>query len=107
MGALLFTGFPGAIGSSLLPVVLADRPGDEAVCLVQQRWAGLAKRRADEIVAAHPELDGRIRLAEGDITVAGLDLADLAELQRHVVEVWHLAAVYDLEVDRTAGMLVN
>jgi thioester reductase-like protein len=107
VGALLFTGFPGAIGSALLPLLLADRPGDHAVCLVQRRWAGLAKRRADQLTVERPELDGRIRLVEGDISVAGLDLADLAELQRDVVEVWHLAAVYDLGVDRATGMRVN
>jgi thioester reductase-like protein len=107
LGTLLFTGFPGAIGSSLLPGLLADRPGDDAACLVQPRWAGPAKRRADEIAVERPELDGRIRLVEGDITVSGLDLAGLAGLQREVVEVWHLAAASDLEVDRATGMLVN
>jgi thioester reductase-like protein len=107
VGALLFTGFPGTIGSALLPLVLADRPDDRAVCLVQPRSAGVAKRRADELVAADPGLDGRIRLVEGDITVAGLDVAGLARLQREVVEVWHLAAVHDLDVDWATGSRVN
>ena len=107
MGALLFTGFPGAIGSALLPRVLAERPADEAVCLVQPRWAGLAKRKADELVVADQRLDGRIRLLEGDITVPGLDLPEPGALTAEVVEIWHLAAAYDLELDRATGMLVN
>lgn len=102
-----FTGFPGFLGSELVPRVLARSESDEAVCLVQPKFASLARQRAEEIMAREPRLTGRIRLVEGDITVPGLGLANLADLQRDVAEVYHLAAVYDLSVPRRLALKVN
>src|SRR5258706_819551 len=107
MATQFFTGFPGFLGSELVPRVLARSAADEAVCLVQPKFLPLARQRAEEIMAREPHLQGRIRLAEGDITVPGLGLADAAALQRDVAEVYHLAAVYDLSVPRRVGMKVN
>ncbi len=104
---VFFTGFPGFLGVELLPRILARRPGDEAVCLVQRKFAELARRRAAELEAAHPHLAGKVRLVEGDITRAGLGLADPAAAAADVSEVFHLAAVYDLSVPRDVGMRVN
>lgn len=107
MSKILFTGFPGFLGSELLPRVL-DRAADrEAVCVVQPKFADLARRRAAEIAGRQPRLAGRIHLVEGDITAAGLGLADWRALAREVVEIFHLAAVYDLSVPRAVGMKVN
>ena len=102
-----FTGFPGFLGSELVPRVLARSPQDDAVCLIQPKFAGLARQRVQEIETRDPRCAGRIRLVEGDITRPGLELADTASLQRGTVEVWHLAAVYDLSVRRSVGMKVN
>jgi thioester reductase-like protein len=107
MATQFFTGFPGFLGSELVPRVLARSAADEAVCLVQAKFAPLARQRAEEIMAREPHLQGRIRLVEGDITVPGLGLTDTATLQRDVAEVYHLAAVYDLSVPRRVGMKVN
>jgi nucleoside-diphosphate-sugar epimerase len=107
MATLFFTGFPGFLGSELVPRVLARSPGDEAVCLVQPKFAELARRRAREIEAREPGCAGRIRLVEGDITRPDLGLADAAAVQRDVSEVFHLAAVYDLSVPRPVGIRVN
>ncbi len=104
---VFFTGFPGFLGVELLPRILARRPGDEAVCLVQRKFADLARRRAAELEAAHPHLAGKVRLVEGDITRAGLGLADPAAAAADVSELFHLAAVYDLSVPRDVGMRVN
>ena len=46
MTALLMTGFPGFLGSALLPRLLARRPGAHAVCLVQARHLGDARDAA-------------------------------------------------------------
>ena len=105
---LLMTGFPGFLGSALLPRLLARRPDVEAVCLVQPRHAALARSRVKELEVTDPATTGRVRLALGDVTVPGLGL-DEAERERldDVSEVWHLAAVYDLAVPPAVARRVN
>lgn len=107
MATIFFTGFPGFLGSELLPRVLARRPSDAALCLVQPRFAAQARARAAALEAAQPSLRGRIRLVEGDLTRADLGLADPAAAAAEVAEIFHLAAVYDLMVRRELGMAVN
>ncbi|MCU0266254.1 MAG: SDR family oxidoreductase [Actinomycetia bacterium] len=108
MSALLMTGFPGFLGSALLPKILARREGSHAYCLVQEHWVQLATERLQEIEAAHPHTAGRISLIEGDITIPGLgiDYVDRARVN-DVTEVWHLAAVYDLAVPESVARRVN
>ena len=52
MAAILFTGFPGFLGSKLLPRALARDPNTRAVCLIQAKYAELARSRRAEIEAA-------------------------------------------------------
>jgi thioester reductase-like protein len=105
--AILFTGFPGFLGSELLPRILSRSPGRRAVCVVQSRFAALARHRARELELGRPELAGRIQLVEGDVAEPGLGLPDAAGLAREVVEIHHLAAVYDLAVSKALGERVN
>lgn len=101
MPTLFFTGFPGFLGSELLPRVLA-RTDDVAVCLVQPKFRAMANERMRDIETAHPLLANRIRLVEGDLTQP-LDAIDAKDVR----EIYHLAAVYDLAVPREVGMRVN
>ena len=98
---IFFTGFPGFLGSELLPRVVL-RTDDVALCLVQPKFRALAVERARQIGSAHPALSNRIRLVEGDLTQA-LDHVDAADVR----EIYHLAAVYDLTTPREVGMRVN
>jgi thioester reductase-like protein len=108
MATVFFTGFPGFLGTALLPRVLHRRPDDEAVCLVQQRFLPQAQARVDELTAADPTLAERIQLVVGDITLPGLGLGERGqELSDRTVQIHHLAAAYDLEVTREVGMRVN
>jgi thioester reductase-like protein len=109
MATIFFTGFPGFLGSRLLPGVVARREGARAVCLVQGKFAALAQRRAAELIAAHPGLAGRLHLVEGDITRPGLGLdpAERSALAADLAEVYHLAAIYDLAVAREPALAVN
>ncbi len=78
------------------------RTGDEAVCLVQPKFRALAVERARELTDRHSALANRIRIVEGDLTAprAHIDAAGIREI-------YHLAAVYDLSVERETGLLVN
>jgi thioester reductase-like protein len=108
MSVLLMTGFPGFLGSALLPRLLARRTRARALVLVQPRYLEAARERVAEIEAAHPHARGRIDLVEGDVTVPGLGLpAGLEARLDAVSEVWHLAAVYDLAVPPDLARRVN
>lgn len=107
MSTIFFTGFPGFLGVELLPRVLHRSPEASATCLVQAKFADVARIRAAAMMESDPSLAGRVNLVEGDITVAGLGLDDAASAAGDVTEVWHLAAVYDLSVPRHVGEIVN
>lgn len=108
MATILFTGFPGFLGSELLPKVLARDPDARAVCLVQDRFRPLAEERVAALGAATPGLAERIDLGTGDITRPDLGLGDEgAALLAEVTEVYHLAAVYDLGVAGDLARRVN
>ncbi|SDQ57710.1 Thioester reductase domain-containing protein [Natronobacterium texcoconense] len=102
---VFFTGFPGFLGSALLERVLARGDGPVA-CLVQPQYLETARRRAQEITDGIDGVDkDAIRLYEGDITEPDLGLDD--ESLESVRELYHLAAVYDLAVDRDLAEAVN
>jgi thioester reductase-like protein len=107
MDAIFFTGFPGFLGSELLPRVLARAPGAEGVCLVQPKYAALARERLAQLMSRHSLMAGRARIVEGDIAEPGLGLGDAGALEARVVEIFHLAAIYDLSVGRDVAMRVN
>ena len=108
MATVFFTGFPGFIGSELLPRVLARSAELQAVCIVQEKFAGLARSRAEQLTELHSELRDRIELVSGDITEPDLGLgAERRRLAGATAEIYHLAAVYDLSVERTVGLRVN
>lgn len=94
MATLFFTGYPGFLGSELLPRLLRRDPGATALCLVQPKFAAMARERARP-------LGDRVRFIEGDITAPIEAPAD------DVAAIYHLAAVYDLSVKRDLAMRVN
>ena len=108
MSRLLFTGYPGFLGSRLLPRILRRTDGVSATCLVQPTVTELARRRLADLELAEPSLRGRVELVEGDITRADLGLgAGLRRIASEVTGIHHLAAVYDLGVRREVGMRIN
>jgi thioester reductase-like protein len=102
------TGFPGFLGSALLPRLLARAPDVRAWCLVQPQHVELAEQRIGEMSRQHPHTRDRVHLLTGDLTAAdlGLDAEALSTLGT-VSEVWHLAAVYDLAVGEDLARRVN
>ena len=107
MSIVFFTGFPGFLGSELLPRVLERSPEHEAVCLIQSKFIAQARSRLEDIEKTYPHFRGRIELVEGDITAPDLGLEDISRIKKETSEIFHLAAVYDLSVRRDVAMRVN
>ena len=107
MSTILFTGFPGFLGSELLPRVLRRDPAARAICVVQRRWLPTARERLRAIEARDPSLARRTLLVEGDIVEPNLGLRDVEPLREAITAIYHLAAVYDLSVPRELAMRVN
>lgn len=108
MPTVFLTGFPGFLGSALVKR-LVDRHDAETTitCLIQEKYRPEAESRRTEIEADHGA-EGRIELVEGDITDDDLGLGEEYEtLQEATMEVYHLAAIYDLTMDREPGRQVN
>ena len=99
---ILFTGFPGFIGTRLIPRLLADDPDARVVALVEPRMVD----RARSVAAS---LGPRIEVQAGDITdpLLGLDQATYDRLASETTSVHHLAAVYDLAVGAALAERVN
>lgn len=106
-GRILLTGFPGFLGSELVRRILARPAARRVVCLVQEKFADVARRRADAIVREAGVAPSRLSLVSGDITRPALGLAAAAKLADDVSEVFHFAAVYDLSVPRAPAMRIN
>jgi thioester reductase-like protein len=108
-GVFLLTGFPGFIGTRLLPPLLDRLPGARFACLVQERFVSLGREALARLEQEHPHSRGRIQLVAGDITDPELGLErEVAErLHDELCGAYHLAAVYDLAVSRELGERVN
>jgi len=103
-----FTGYPGFLGSQLLPRVLERDPAARAICLVQKKFMKLAGDRVAQLRLADPDMASRVELIEGDISIPSLDLDERTWAKaQESTEIWHLAAVYDLSVTRDVGLQVN
>jgi thioester reductase-like protein len=102
--SVILTGFPGFLASSLLPSIV-QRTGESVTCVVQPKFADVASEHLDRLASADASASRQIRLVEGDITEPQLALGRHAP--HDVTEVWHLAAVYDLAVQRDLAVRVN
>ncbi|MWG36774.1 SDR family oxidoreductase [Halomarina oriensis] len=107
MTTVFLTGFPGFLGSALVERLLERHDTDTTVtCLVQSKYRDEAERRRETVTDDHDT--GRVELVEGDITDSDLGLGDVYdEVQADTVEVYHLAAIYDLSMAREPGKAVN
>jgi len=101
------TGFPGFIADRLLERLA--RNDCRFILLVQPSW----RERANHEIARIAGLTGRsqndFQIVEGDISqpYLGLADADLEAAKQETTRVFHLAAVYDLAVERELALRVN
>jgi len=104
---IFVTGFPGFIATRLVKRLAAE--GARFILLSQPALLATAQGAATDI-ATEAGIDiERFRIVEGDITKPNLGLseAELAEARRETMTVFHLAAIYDLEVAEDVATRVN
>lgn len=101
MSRIFMTGGAGFLGAGLAGKIL-DNTGDEIVVLVERGLAGQFERLAASFPAGGKR--ERLSMVEGDIAQPGLGLSAPPE---GIDIIWHLAAVYRLDVPRDLAERVN
>jgi thioester reductase-like protein len=102
--SLLLTGFPGFLATRLLPRLLETR-SERVRALVEPSMLPLARKRVEDFERQTPGSEGRIEVIPGDITDPGIVAAGSS--LGTPSEVFHLAALYRLDVPRAAATAVN
>ena len=104
---IFLTGFPGFIASRLLQRLAMA--GCRLLILVQPPFLEKAKQEIANIVRETGRALPDFRLLEGDITLPDLGLGggNLEMVRAEANVIFHLAAIYDLAVERTPAFEVN
>jgi len=104
---LFITGFPGFIADRLLERLA--RYDCRFLLLVQPPFTARARDEIARIARLSGKPVERFQIVEGDITHAelGLSPVDAAEVREETTRVFHLAAIYDLAVERQLALHVN
>lgn len=104
---IFLTGFPGFIAERL--VARLARPDVQFFLLVQPEFVEKAMGSVERIAEDTATPLESFALIEGDITAEDLGIAadDLESIRDETTDVFHLAAVYDLAVDRDIAYRVN
>lgn len=104
---VFLTGFPGFIAERL--VGRLARPTTQFFLLVQPPFVEKAVAAVERIAAETSTPLESFAIVEGDITKPQLGISDedLQTIRDETTSVFHLAAVYDLAVDRQTAMSVN
>ena len=104
---IFLTGFPGFIAARLVKrLANADT---QFFLLVQKPFLEKAMREIEEISAVTYTPLENFALVEGDITLENLGISgeDLETVREETTSVFHLAAVYDLAVEKAPAFSVN
>jgi thioester reductase-like protein len=105
--SIFLTGFPGFIASRLVEKLA--KPDIQFFLLVQPRFLEKAMSEIQAIANRTGTPVDNFALIEGDITKTnfGADLEDLDTLRKEVTDIYHLAAAYDLAVEKDLAFRVN
>jgi thioester reductase-like protein len=104
---IFLTGFPGFIAARL--VARLARNDTQFFLLVQPDFIEKAMNEIERIAAEYDIPLENFALVEGDITLEnlGINEKDLAVVQAETTDVYHLAAIYDLGVEKNLAFRVN
>jgi len=106
---VFMTGYPGFIARWLSEEMLRRKPDLGFTFLVQDKFAGQARREIEALRAKPVGKEATFELVIGDITLPrlGLSETDHARLLAETTDVFHLAAIYDLHVPEPIARQVN
>lgn len=105
---IFLTGFPGFIAGRLIEL-LAQNAQAQFMLLVHPSMLERARSQLARLAERVPDASGRFHLLAGDITEPNLGLrpSELERARRETTVLFHLAAIYDLAVERETAMRVN
>ena len=105
--SIFLTGFPGFIAGRLVER-LADKD-TQFFLLVQPKFLKAAEKSVTRIAFETGVPLENFALVKGDITLTALGIPadDLETIKNETTDIFHLAAVYDLAVDRDIAYAVN
>ncbi len=104
---IFITGFPGFIAGRLIKRLAAERV--RFILLVQPALRQRARSEVGQIVNETGAARDSFQIVEGDIAQEGLGMAspELEMARRETATLFHLAAIYDLAVERDLAMRAN
>ena len=104
---IFLTGFPGFIAERLVERLATEEK--QFFLLVQSQFVEKATDAIERIAAGTGTPLENFALIEGDITLPHLGISDedLNDISGEITSVFHLAAVYDLAVDKETAFRVN
>ncbi len=104
---IFITGFPGYIASRLIPRIAEYRPDAKMYLLVQNKYIPLANDLINHLVSNFKNLHGKLIPIEGDLTSENLGIDKSKIDLNSITEIFNLAAVYDLRVNKELAYQVN
>ena len=105
--SIFLTGFPGFIAGRLVEKLA--RADVQFYLLVQKQFVEKAMHDVRQIAGQTATPVENFALIEGDITREdlGMEADDLETLRKEITDIYHLAAVYDLAVEKDLAYRVN
>lgn len=102
---ILITGYPSFVARKLVEIILAEEPDATLRLLVRPDSLDEADRQIKDLPAAR----GRIHLLSGDVVALDLGLSgrEYLELIAHVTDIYHIASIWYLGVERSQAFEVN
>jgi thioester reductase-like protein len=102
---IFFTGFPGFIGTKIVEKLITEDQDIKIYALVHVSMM----EKALKIIKQNEIFGNKIEILQGDITYPdfGLDPKTLLKLNENITNIFHLAAIYDLEVPKKIAWKVN
>lgn len=104
----LMTGYPGFLATQLMKQMVADYD-DSIDCIYVLVLPQMVQQAREQIKLLPDDVRVKVQIVQGDITREhiGLDEVTRKKLVKSITHVFHLAAIYDLAVEKEIAEQVN